>query len=532
MLKVLLKKQLVEIFRGYFYDAKNRRPRTKGATITYFLLFFGVVVVFLGGLFTFLSVAVCSALSEAGMDWLYFALMGSVAILFGIFGSVFNTYAGLYLSRDNDLLLSMPIPVGLIMISRLLGVYLMGLLYSGIVLIPAIIVYWIFGKFGFATVVGGILFLLFVSVFVLTLSCALGWIVAKIASKLRHKAFATVFVSLVLFAAYYFVCFQMQDMVADLIANAALYGDKIKGAAYPLYLFGRAGTGDPVALVVTGAAVAILFALAWFLISRSFLKLATTSGNAAKKEYRETNVKSRGAFSALLRKEFGRFMSSPNYMLNCGLGVLLLPVFGILLLIFGGDFSIILKEILDDYPGVVPVIIFCAVCLLSAMNDIAAPSVSLEGRTISLTQSLPVSSYRILWAKLSVQLLLTGIPALFCAVCGCIIYPYTPIEMIFAAVAPVAFVFCSAFFGMFLGLKMPNLDWTSENAPIKQSACVAIAIFGSAFYAALPVPLYFLFGYRLGTAGFMGCYCIITVLLCVLSGVWLKKKGTRIFEAL
>ena len=34
-----------------------------------------------------------------------------LAIVLGAFGSVFNTYSSLYLAKDNDLLLSMPIPV-------------------------------------------------------------------------------------------------------------------------------------------------------------------------------------------------------------------------------------------------------------------------------------------------------------------------------------------------------------------------------------------------------------------------------------
>ena len=80
------------------------------------------------------------------MGWLYFALMGLLAVFLGAFGSVFNTYASLYLAKDNDLLLSMPIPVRtMLLASRLLGVYLMGLLYSGVVILPAVIVYWVSG---------------------------------------------------------------------------------------------------------------------------------------------------------------------------------------------------------------------------------------------------------------------------------------------------------------------------------------------------------------------------------------------------
>jgi len=88
------------------------------------------------------------------MDWLYFALMGLIAILLGSFGSVFNTYSGLYLAKDNDLLLSMPIPVGVIMTARLLVVYIMGLLYSGVVIIPAAAVYLIKVSAAVGSVIG------------------------------------------------------------------------------------------------------------------------------------------------------------------------------------------------------------------------------------------------------------------------------------------------------------------------------------------------------------------------------------------
>ena len=43
---------------------------------------------------------------------IYVAVMSLIALMLGVFGSVFNTSAALYLPKDNDLLLSMPIPAG------------------------------------------------------------------------------------------------------------------------------------------------------------------------------------------------------------------------------------------------------------------------------------------------------------------------------------------------------------------------------------------------------------------------------------
>ena len=91
-----------------------------------------------------------------------------------------QTYSGLYLSKDNDLLLSMPIPIRSILTIRLASVYLMGLMYSAIVMLPAVIVYWIEVEATPLTIVGPVLLILLISLLVLILSCVLGWCVAKI----------------------------------------------------------------------------------------------------------------------------------------------------------------------------------------------------------------------------------------------------------------------------------------------------------------------------------------------------------------
>ena len=188
MLKVLLKKQLAEIFRSYFYDAKKNKKRSTVSTVLFFVFFVLLMVGLLGGLFTALSLSICDSLVPLGLGWMYFALIGLIAVLLGTFGSVFNTYAGLYLAKDNDLLLSLPIPVRSIILSRLLSVYLMGLLYSGVVTIPAAIVYLIKAPFSAGAPVGGLLFVALTSAVVLILSCVLGWVVAKVSLKLKNKS--------------------------------------------------------------------------------------------------------------------------------------------------------------------------------------------------------------------------------------------------------------------------------------------------------------------------------------------------------
>ena len=45
MLKTLLKKNFIELFRSYFYNAKKNRMRSKGAVIGWMIFFFFIIYV-------------------------------------------------------------------------------------------------------------------------------------------------------------------------------------------------------------------------------------------------------------------------------------------------------------------------------------------------------------------------------------------------------------------------------------------------------------------------------------------------------
>ena len=524
MLRVLLKKQISEVFRSYFYDAKKNRMRSKAAIAGWIIFFLVIMVGVLGGLFTVLSLSLCGVLSMAGMGWLYFLLMGMIAIVLGAFGSVFNTYSGLYLAKDNDLLLSMPIPVRTIIASRLMNVYLMGTMYSATVLLPTVIVYWIVNGLTAGKLVCGLLFMLMVTVIVLLLSCVLGWVVAKISLKLKNKSFITVLISLLFIGAYYFFYFKASGFVSVFLQNAETYGSRIKGAAYGLYLFGRMGEGSWAAAGICTAVTAIIAFLVWRILSRSFLKIATSSGATEKRRYVEKQTKEKSAFAALLAKEFGRFTASSSYMLNCGLGILLIPASGVLLLLKGRELCEAVESVLSGRPGSAAVLLCTMLCMLACMNDMAAPSVSLEGKSIWIPQSLPVEPKTVLRAKTVLQLLLTEIPLLFAAVCAAIALPGSfglKILLVLTSLVTGTFI---ALFDSTIGVGMPILNWTDETAPIKQGGAVTLALLGGWGLVVIPGVLYLIIGWRLGAMTYM---ILWTVLLAAVSLLLLRRLDTK-----
>ena len=170
--------------------------------------------------------------------------------------------------------------------------------------------------------------------------------------------------------------------------------------------------------------------------------------------------------------------------------------------------------------------------MLAAMNFMVVPSVSLEGKNLWQLQSLPVKPWQVLRAKLAVQLTLTGIPALFCVVCFAVVYPCSPVQLVLMLAEAALYVALTDCFGLVLGLKMPNLTWTNELAPIKQSFSVFAAILGGWIYALAVGGGYFLLRRWLGAELYLALAVLVTAALTALCYAWLRGKGSRTFAAL
>ena len=532
MLGVLLKKQLLETFRGFFVSQKKGKAKSKLAVVISFALYSLLMVVVIGGMFAMLAFSLCETMYQIGLGWFYFALMSLMAILFGVFGSVFNTYAGLYKAKDNELLLSLPIPVRIIMASRLLSVYLMGLMFSGAVMVPAVVVACIEMPVSVGLVAGGIWLTFVISVFVLILSCALGWVVAKISGKLKNKSLITVLASLAFFVLYYYFYFRASEILQGILKNAAALGESIRGSAYPIYLVGRIGEGSLSAALIVTAAVFLMLALVWVIMERSFLKMATSDGSTGRIAYRERAVKRKSQDAAALGKEFGRFLASPNYILNCSLGTLFMVAAGVAVLLKGQMLRQVLMEVFGENPDFVSVLAAAAVCTFCTMNDMVVPSVSLEGKSLWIYQSMPISAWQVLKAKMNLQLIMTMGPALFLCICLLIALQTAPLTAVLLLLTTMVFVVFSDAMGMWLGVLRPNLHWTNELYPIKQSLNVLIVLFSGTIYAIAMLGLFLWQGFKIGVTLYLTVFLVLTAAATAGLLIWLKNKGAKIFAHL
>ena len=530
MFGTLLKKQFFEVFRSYLYDAKKNKARSKGAVILRFAGFALLMLGIIGGLFTYLSITLCGALAQAGMDFLYFVIMGGISIVFGAFGSVFNTYSSLYLAKDNDLLLSMPIPVKHIIASRLANVYLLGSMYALIAILPAIIVYLAVTGFSVMKLICGILLCVIITTLVMVISCLLGYVVARISIKVKRKSFVTTLASLAFIGLYYFFYFKAQSLIQQLLTNAALYGEKVKGAADWLYRFGLVGTGDIKSALIFTVLSALLMLLAWMILKRSFVSIATSSGKSAVRKYNVGKNAQKSVARTLLSKELARFTSSATYMLNTGLGLLFIPACAVLLFIYSDKIVLLLNEVFGS--GITGILLSALVCMLATLNNMALPSVSLESRCLWIVKSLPLSAKQILRAKTGLQLTLTALPMLLAVICLAVIADAPLLTTLLMCLVPALYTVFQAVLCSALGVLMPVLNWTNEVVPIKQSGGILIQLFGSWGVVAAYGALYFLVGKYLSTELYLAIWAALFAISTPLMQYWLDTRGARRFEEL
>lgn len=190
MIRALLRKQLRELGAAFLRSSKTGKARSRASAMGYALLF-AVLVVVLMLCFAGMALPLASVLLPAGLDWLYFASMGLTALLVSVLASAFTSYSGLFQSRDNELLLSLPIPPAVIFGVRVSTVYLACLIYLLMAWVPAVVCYGLLAAHPLAGVLCSIPMALVLAGAACILAVLLGWAVALANDRARHKSLVT-----------------------------------------------------------------------------------------------------------------------------------------------------------------------------------------------------------------------------------------------------------------------------------------------------------------------------------------------------
>lgn len=520
MFKALLRKQLRELFGSFTRrgNGKKNKNAKVGFIILYVICFFSLAIAFVG-----MGTMYADVIIPSGQNWLYYSLCSVMAVALSVFGSSFATYSTLYNAKDNELLLSLPIPPKYILLARSISVYLLGLMFEAVVFIPTTIVYLVKVGANALNVICPIILMFALSVLILCLTCFFGWVIAVVNRKIKNKTVGTVITTILLLGAYYVFYFNAQQVLTAVLASAM-------NANIPLHIVGDAGIGKVIPLIAVIVIVAILFVITYRILSSNFIKIVTTKTTTKKVEYKKNvEVKQNTLSKTLLKKEIKHLKSSAAYLMNGAFGVLAMPACAIVLLIKAKD----IKPLLELVPSKwLAIIAFVCVAVLSSMNSLSAPSISLEGKNFWIIRSLPVNSYAVINSKITLHELFTIPPAMITGIAVCYSLGLDWSTSVNVLAADFIFIVLMAQVGVALNLKMPKLDWVNETQAVKNSIPVLITIFGGWFAAVVLGGIYFILRNMIDVQTYLVALLVALALLTRLLGNWLRGRGVELFEAI
>ena len=470
MLKTLLGVRL----RSFFSAAvRSKNGKTSVPKIVGFVLLALLLVLSFSVMFLSVAASLAMILIPAGLDSYYFAIFNLITLSFVFIFSIFETKSELFDCRDNELLLSMPIRPRDIVLSRALSVILLNVGETLIIMIPALVMYSVFGgalPYVFSALAVSILICLLAT----ALASAAGYLVAVLSARFKNNTFISVALYIAFFVLYFIGYEGLMEglFLLDEDPEAAL--GALETALAPIGIIGEISLFSLIpTLVFIPLAIAIPV-VAWLIISKNYVKIITGSRRGAKKKYKKEKLASGSVLTALIKKELSVFLSSSAYILNGASGILF-NVILIFLAIFAGDTVIAELGALalfgEDF-------IYVAVAALLSgmafMNMISASALSLEGKYWWIIKSSPIPARAIVYSKLAPHLIVTVPASIVTSVVLAIVLSAPPIWWIPIILIPLIANLVSAVLGLVLNIAMPKFEFANDAQVVKQSMPVFI----------------------------------------------------------
>ena len=476
MIKTLIKLRLSALISGF--ASKNKKGeyvKPSRAKVLGFAALYAFVVIMFAFMATAMIFGLGIVLIPAGLSVHYFGLVNCLVFAVVFVFSIFETKSELFDCKDNELILSMPIKSGHIVISRVLVVLIYNYLISAVLAIPATVIYAIFSHGEIKGIIGSLLISAVTPLLATALASAVGYAVAAISKKMKDKTIATMCISLVFLALYFWGYTELLNTAEGDDISAAIIA-LTEGLGF-IGAVGKASMLYPLNTVVYLLACIGGALIAYAIIARFYFSIIMANHSSSRTVYKKKELKSASAFLALSKKELSKFFSSAAYMLNCAIGLL----FSLATAVFAVVKKDMIFALVDyvvylfpsaDATSVLAIASSVILLLLSSMTTISACALSLEGDSLWIIKSMPLSSRDVLLAK-TVPHILVSLP--FCLASSLVLaiaFRLDFLSSLLVILTPAVATVLSAFVGVVFNVLFPKFKFNNEAEPIKQSASV------------------------------------------------------------
>ena len=332
----------------------------------------------------------------------------------------------------------------------------------------------------------------------------------------------------------YFFSFKLDTFIKGIAIKANSINDLITSIYYPIGLYinliNKFNFIDLLKLTIINIIPFILFII---IGSKLYFKTIYKSNETSIKSKGKIKITKRNKLFSLSNKEFKRYFSSPVYMFNTSFGLLLLIVASIIICIKGDK---VFFNILSTYGIKTKLsieLIFYIILLFSLyMTSITSSSVSLEGKTINITKSLPIKTTTIFNSKLLFTILLELPFITLSTILVSIKYKFNILIILLILISAILIILLNGIIGLIINLKYPKLNYSNDTEVVKQSISSMLSIFMGMSILIVSIVLFIKFIDKINLVILISIYiCIIFIVDLILYKI-LTKYGTNEYNKL
>ena len=343
-------------------------------------------------------------LHEIGLTYVMLSLFIFMVSIITIIEGIYKSQGILFECKDNDLLFSLPIKRSQILFVRIFKLILFQYIYNLMFLLPAFVIYIYFEHPSISFYIVSFIMTILIPIIPTVISSILGYLVKMVSSKFKSKKIMQTILSSIIFMGIFFLSFNLNNFIKEIASRASSINDMLTRIYYPVgaytILIDKFDIMVFLKLLLINIIPFILFIL---LGGKYYFKIIEGSKESIvrKSKNKKEVYKKNSPIKALTIKELKRYFSSPVYMFNTIFGLLLVLVLTVLLCIKGNNIiEMLLSNEELNINISIPVIYYVLVLFSCLMTSITSSSVSLEGKTINITKSLPISERDIFKSKI------------------------------------------------------------------------------------------------------------------------------------
>ena len=523
----LLKAVLSENMNLFNYQTKKNSKKISKLLIPIFLF---LIVCFSVGMY---ANALGEMLHKVHLTYIMLSMLIALVTVLAFIEGIYKSQGILFESKDNELLLSLPIRKSTILFSRIFKLLLFEYLYNLLFLLPAFVIYTYYEHPGINFYLISILMTILIPIIPTILACIFGYLIKLISSKFKTKKLIQTVLTFVIFIFVFLLSQNMQEHLQKIVSEAKNINEVLTKIYYPIGAYSNLINKFDIIIFIKLLLINVIpFIIFIILGQKYYFKIILNSKSISKKSKGKIQIKSNKPLISLTKKEVKRYFSSPVYIFNTGFGLIILFIFTIILCFKGEETLVGLLSSYGISKSISLETIFYGLVFFSlVLTSITSSSISLEGKTINITKSLPID-YKIIFKSKILNCFIIELPLVLLSILIFTIkFRVSMLYIICLILISIITIFLNAVIGLLMNLKYPKLNYTNDTEVVKQSMSSMISVFISfAIFLLSLFGIWYFRKYNIKLIIFV--HIIILSIVSIIFYIVLQKRGPEEYQRL